>query len=220
MDGIHDVGGRQGFGPIAVTHHDPPFASDWEARAFGISKSMTSASDHSVDKFRYTREQLSPMEYLTSPYFEQWMRCGMAMFVGSGLVTAEELASGRSDGSRPTGVRSPMSAEAAQAAIGKSTRFDGPYDGTPKFAAGDRVHVSLDAPSGHTRVPQYARGRTGRVLAYRGAHGMPDDNVRNIETYEPLYTVAFALGDLFEEHRGSPDEVNVEIWERHLAAAD
>ena len=88
MDGIHDVGGRHGFGPIEVTTEDPPFPTDWEARAFGITKATTTASDYSVDKFRYTREQLPPVEYLTTPYFGQWMRGTMAMLVGSGLVTA------------------------------------------------------------------------------------------------------------------------------------
>lgn len=220
MDGIHDVGGRQGFGPIEVTESDPPFPTEWEARAFGITISVTAASDYSVDKFRYTREQLPPLEYLTSAYFEQWMRGTMAMLVGSGLVTAKELATGRSDGTIASGVGLPESGMDAQAATMVSARFDGPFDGQPAFASGDGVQVSLNAPSGHTRLPQYVRGRDGRVIAYHGAHGVPEDNVKNVKTFEPLYTVAFALGDLFEEHQGSADEVNVEIWERFLAIAE
>ncbi len=217
MDGIHDVGGRQGFGPIEITDADPPFPTEWEARAFGITKSVTAASDYSVDKFRYTREQLPPLEYLTAPYFEQWMRCTMAMLVGSGLVTAEELANGLSDGTIPSDVGPQKTAEDAHAATAATARFDGPYDGTPGFASGDSVTVSLDAPSGHTRLPQYVRGRVGQVLAYRGSHGVPEDNVKNVKTFEPLYSVTFGLGDLFEEHQGSADQINVEIWERFLA---
>ncbi len=217
MDGIHDVGGRHGFGPITVTDSDQPFSTEWEARAFGITKSVTPASDYSVDKFRYTREQLPPLEYLTSPYFEQWMRGTMAMLVGSGLVTAEELATGRSDGTNPSDVGAPKTAEDARAATTATARFDGPYDGEPKFSCGDTVIISLNAPLGHTRLPQYVRGREGRVVDYCGAHSVPENNVRNTKTFEPLYTIAFALGDLFEEHQGSADEVNVEIWERYLA---
>lgn len=220
MDGIHDVGGRQGFGPIEVTETDPPFPTEWEARAFGITKSVTAASDYSVDKFRFTREQLPPLEYLTSPYFEQWMRGTMAMLVGSGLVTARELAAGLGDGSTPQGVGSAKTKEDARAATTALARFDGPYDGTPAFASGDRVIISMNAPRGHTRLPQYIRGRIGRVIAYHGAHGVPEDNVKNIKTFEPLYTVAFDLGDLFDEHRGSTDQINVEIWERFLANAE
>lgn len=221
MDGIHDVGGRQGFGPISVTASDPPFPTEWEARAFGITKSVTAASDYSTDKFRFTREQLPPVEYLTTPYFEQWMRGTMAMLVGSGLVTAEELATGSKDGTTTPGrVGLPKTAQDAQAATMTAIKYDGPYDGDPAFASSDRVKVSPNAPGGHTRLPQYVRGRTGSVIAYHGAHTVPDDNVKNIKTFEPLYTVAFALGDLFEEHLGSSDQINVEIWERFLAIAE
>jgi len=220
LDGIHDVGGRQGFGPIEVTDVDPPFPTDWEARAFGITKSVTAVSDYSVDKFRYTREQLPPLEYLTSPYFEQWMRGTMAMLVGSGLVSAEELATGCSNGSSPQGVGPAKTKEDAHAAATGSVRFDGPFNGAPAFASGDRVMISMSAPRGHTRLPQYVRGRSGTVIAYHGAHGVPEDNVKNVKTFEPLYTVAFALGDLFEEHQGSSDQINVEIWERFLAIAE
>lgn len=220
MDGIHDVGGRHGFGPIEVTHADPPFPTEWEARAFGITKSVTAASDYSVDKFRYTREQLPPLEYLTSPYFEQWMRGTMAMLVSSGLVTAEELATGHSDGTNAAVVGPPKTEQDARAATIASARFDGPFNGSPAFTSGDRVMVSPNAPPGHTRLPQYVRGRAGRVIAFHGAHGVPEDNVKNVKTFEPLYTVAFALGDLFEEQQGSADQINVEIWERFLAIAD
>jgi len=220
MDGIHDVGGRQGFGTIEVTAADPPFPTKWEARAFGISKSVTAASDYSVDKFRFTREQLPPLEYLTTPYFEQWMRGAMAMLVGSGLVTVEELATGRSDGTIPSDVGPPKTAVDAKAATTAMARFDGPYDGEPVFLDGDRVMVSLNGPRGHTRLPQYVRGRVGHVVAYHGAHGVPEDNVKNVKTFEPLYTVAFGLGDLFKEHQGSADQINVEIWERFLATAE
>ena len=216
MDGIHDVGGRQGFGLIKVTTEDQPFDSEWEARAFGITKSATATSDYSVDKFRCTREQLPPLEYLTSPYYEQWMRCTMAMLVSSGMVSAQELASGRSKAAAMSDLPPPKTANEAYKATRIAMRFDGPCEGQPEFAVGDSVMAKLNAPKGHTRLPQYVRGRFGRIVACRGAHSIPDDNVQNVKTFEHLYTVAFMLGNLFEEHEGSRDEINVEIWERFL----
>ncbi len=216
MDGIHDLGGKQGYGPVEVTEADSPFPTEWEARAFGITKCVRTASDYSVDKFRYTREQLPPLEYLTTPYYEQWMRGTMAMLVGSGMVTAEELASGQSDGTRPTDVAAPQTGDEARAATRVGLRFDGPYEGTPRFSEGDLIRVATESCPGHTRVPQYLRGRVGRIVSFHGAHGVPDDNVKNIKTYEPLYTVSFQLSELFEEQAGSSDEVNAEIWERFL----
>jgi hypothetical protein len=66
-------------------------------------------ADWNADKFRFTREQLPPVEYLTRPYFDHWYRTYAAMLLGSGLVTAEELATGRSTQSLPTFPK-PMSA--------------------------------------------------------------------------------------------------------------
>ena len=107
MDGIHDVGGEQGFGRVEPTAYDLPFEHDWEGRILGIVLAITRPRDWNVDKFRFTREQLPPVEYLTRPYFDQWYRCYAAMLLGSGLVTAEELATGRSTQPGRAGISEP-----------------------------------------------------------------------------------------------------------------
>lgn len=216
MDSIHDVGGRQGFGPIEVTQSDPAFSEKWEGRAFGIAKSMTSASDYNTDKFRFTREQLPPLEYLTAPYFMHWYRSSVAMLVGSGLVTAPELGAGKSESDLSEDVGPPRDEATTRQATSSSMRYDGEYSGEPKFVVADHVTTSSISLSGHTRLPQYARGRIGKIVSYHGAHVVPDDSVRNIKTFEPLYTVEFALSDLFEEHANSHDVINLEVWERFL----
>jgi nitrile hydratase subunit beta len=38
MDGVHDLGGREGFGPIVDKADERPFHADWEMRAFGIKE--------------------------------------------------------------------------------------------------------------------------------------------------------------------------------------
>ena len=108
MDGIHDVGGEQGFGRVKPTADELPFEHDWEGRMLGIVLAITRSRDWNVDKFRFTREQLPPVEYLTRPYFDQWYRSYAAMLLGSGLVTAEELATGRSARAAPA-LGKPMS---------------------------------------------------------------------------------------------------------------
>jgi nitrile hydratase subunit beta len=87
MDGIHDVGGEQGFGRVEPTAEEPPFKQDWEARLVGIFRAITRPreADWNAYKFRFTREQLPPIEYLTRPYFDQWYRTYAAMLLGSGL---------------------------------------------------------------------------------------------------------------------------------------
>jgi nitrile hydratase subunit beta len=90
MDGIHDVGGEQGFGRVKPTADDLPFEHDWEGRILGIVLAITRPRDWNVDKFRFTREQLQPVEYLTRPYFDQWYRSYAAMLLGSGLAKSTD----------------------------------------------------------------------------------------------------------------------------------
>ena len=156
-----------------------------------------------------------PEEYLTSPYFDQWYRTYAAMLLGSGLVTAEELATGRSTQSVSTFYK-PMSAADVATASKATERFDRPYAGEPRFAVGDRVRAVLRGQPGHTRLPGYVRGHVGMVVAVHGAHVVPDENAQGRSIAEPLYTVDFALAELFSERAESADKVHLDLWERYL----
>src|SRR5215470_1454059 len=215
MDGIHDLGGEHGFGLVKPTADEPPFKHDWEGRMLGIVRAISRPRDWNVDKFRFTREQLPPVEYLTRPYFDQWYRSYAAMLLGSGLATAEELASGRSTHS-VTGLATPMNAADVATLRTATARFDRDYPGQPRFAVADEVRASLTAHSGHTRLPRYARGHAGVVVAFHGAHVVPDENSQGRSIAEPLYTVAFALGELFPEQTDIGDKVHLDLWERYL----
>jgi nitrile hydratase len=219
MDGIHDVGGKQGFGRVNPTSNEPPFQYDWEGRLFGIVRALTRPSDWNADKFRFTREQLPPIEYLTRPYFDQWYRCYAAMLLGSRLVTAAELATGRSMQSGPK-LGKPMSAADVATARKKTDRYDREYRGEPRFAVGDRVRVSVTGQPGHTRLPQYVRGHVGVVIAVHGAHVIPDEGAKGHPTAEPLYSAAFELVELYPEQKTIADKVHLDLWERYLEPID
>ena len=215
MDGIHDVGGEQGFGRVKPTAVDLPFEHDWEGRILGIVLAITRPRDWNVDKFRFTREQLPPIEYLTRPYFDQWYRSYAAMLVGSELVTAEELATGRSAQAVPA-FGKPMSAADVATVRMSTARFDRHFAGEPRFAVGDRVRATLTAQPGHTRLPRYVRGHVGVVVGVQGAHVVPDETAQGRSIAEPLYTVAFAMAELFPEQTGSGDKDHLDLWERYL----
>jgi len=219
MDGVHDVGGKQGFGRVKPTTDEPPFEHEWEGRLFGIVRALTRPPDWNVDKFRFTREQLPPIEYLTQPYFDQWYRSYAAMLLGSRLVTAAELAAGRSTQSGPP-LGKPMSAADVATARNKTERYDRDYPGEPRFAVGDRVRASLAGQSGHTRLPQYVRGHVGVAVAAHGAHVIPDESAQGRRIAEPLYTVAFELTELYPEQTNSGDKVHLDLWERYLEPID
>lgn len=217
MDGIHDLGGRQGFGKIDVDEPEEAFHSGWEARAFAIVRSMSRAPDWTLDKFRFTREQIDPVDYLTRPYYDQWIQCYAALMIGSSLAGVEELASGKSR-SGIAGLGPPRGPQSVAVEKRKASPFDRPYDNEFAFAAGDHVVANRHARGGHTRLPAYVRGQGGVIAHVRGAFVFPDDSARGIERAEPLYTVTFKATDLWPDE-GCTHLVNLDLWESYLDPA-
>jgi nitrile hydratase subunit beta len=218
MDGIHDLGGKQGFGPIDVGEPEEPFHAAWEARLLGIVRAMTRAAPWSIDWFRHVRELIEPVDYLTRPYYDQWLQTYGAMMVNSGVATVDELATGKSTAMIP-GLPPPTPPSAVAGLTRNTVCFDRPSQAPARFAVGDAVRARLDASSGHTRLPQYARGRRGEVSAYHGAHVFPDASARGEERAEPLYTVAFAATELWPEATAARDRVYLDLWESYLEPA-
>lgn len=215
MDGMHDIGGRQGFGRIDVNESDDPFHAPWEARVFGIIRAFTRASDWNVDWFRHCRELIEPVDYLTRDYYDQWLLTYAAMMINSGMVTVEELASGRS-GAPLAGFPAPLSPAAVASAKKAMTDYQREATAEPQFAVGQTVKTVSHGHSGHTRLPAYARGRYGMIESYHGFHVLPDANARLMPRAEPLYTVAFDRAELWPEvpaHRGS---VYLDLWESYF----
>jgi nitrile hydratase beta subunit len=220
MDGIHDVGGKLGFGRIEATHEDPPFDARWDGRMLGIARAITRPADWNSDKFRHTRELEDPVLYLTRPYFDQWYKAYACMLVGSGLATVEELASGEASGAMPEPPRPPMAADAVSKIKNIGPSVEQPYEGKTRFKVGDRARARGISPAGHCRLPAYVRGHDGVITAHHGAHILADMSAHNETRIEPLYTVRFALGDLFPEREGTVDQVHLDLWESHLETCD
>jgi len=219
MDGIHDVGGKLGFGAINPTDEDPPFPEPCDGRMLGIARAVARPADWNSDKFRHTREQEDPVQYLTRTYFDQWYKAYACMLVGSELVTVEELATGKSSGAKPDGLSKPMKAGDVEQVKQMGASFERPYDGLIKFQIEGHVRAKLITPTGHCRLPAYVRGHVGEVTACHGAHVLADASAHNRHVVEPLYTVRFWLSDLFPERDGCADLVHLDLWESHLETA-
>lgn len=217
MDGVHDLGGKQGFGAIDVDEGVENFHEDWEARSRCAINAMGMRKEWNIDWFRHVREMTDPVDYLSRPYYDSWVQSYCAMMVDSGVATVEELASGKST-FKPEGVSAPMRPEDVDPIKLGTRDFTLPLDSTPIFSTGDRVRTNADGVSGHTRLPGYARGRVGVIEDYHGAHIFPDKAAHGEHVAEHLYTVTFALGDLFAESKGSNDRVAINLWESYLAA--
>jgi nitrile hydratase len=217
MDGIHDLGGRQGFGPIDAREAEEPFHAPWEARVLGMVRAMSRVPDWSIDWFRHCRELIDPVDYLSRPYYDQWLQTYAAMMVNSGVATVDEVACGKASGVA-RGLPPAMAPAAVQAAKRAVVRFDR-AGGRPGFAVGDAVRAKAHGVPGHTRLPAYARGRRGRIAASHGAHVLPDANAGGEPRAEPLYTVAFDAVELWPEAEGRRDRVFLDLWESYLEPA-
>lgn len=214
MDGPHDLGGRQGFGPVDVGEPDAPFHADWEARMWGIARGMIGAKGSNIDWFRHCRELIDPADYLTRPYFDQWMQDYAAMLVDAGDATVDEIVTGKSNDTSSVHGPAPGPDVVVQMR-GRRNQFDRKVASAPAFAAGDRVRCAKHGHSGHTRLPAYARDRVGVIHAYHGAHVFPDTNARGEECPEALYTVVFAAAELWPD-AGRRDSVYIDLWESYL----
>src|SRR3954467_8945939 len=74
MNGIHDLGGMHGFGPVEREEHEPLFHAAWEARVLGIRDVVRKQQGYyTIDASRYGIEQMAPAAYLRASYYERWL---------------------------------------------------------------------------------------------------------------------------------------------------
>jgi nitrile hydratase subunit beta len=218
MDGMHDLGGREGFGPIPFKDDNEPFHGEWEKRVFGMAQSSARGAGWSIDWFRFCRELIPPADYLTRSYFDHWLLTLFARMIDAGYIATDEIKTGVS-AIKPVPENGPATAEEARAFVRTPRSFAVAEDRPSRFSAGDRVRAHNFGHSGHTRLPFYVRGRTGTVLWHHGAHILPDASARGEQKGAHLYTVRFAAAELWPEAHGRTDQIFIDLWEDYLEPA-
>ena len=73
MDGMHDVGGMDGFGTIDNEKNEPVFHHPWEGRAYAMNMLTGAWRKWNLDQTRYLTEKFTPRQYLALTYYERWM---------------------------------------------------------------------------------------------------------------------------------------------------
>src|SRR3954464_6268690 len=91
VDGVHDLGGLDGFGPVEHLDHEPMFAADWERRTFRMMIGSIASLGGPGGKFRHSIERMDPAHYLSSPYYEHWLTGLTTLAVEAGLTAREDL---------------------------------------------------------------------------------------------------------------------------------
>ena len=225
MNGIHDLGGMDGFGRVNPEVDEPVFHQQWEATVFGISMTALGRGTANLDQFRHTIEQIEPVEYLRSSYYEHWLASLEAVYAQSGVIARVELERrvaelGRNPQSKLSRREDPSRAEAALAAmrVGNSTQRK--VRTKPRFKVGQAVITRNLNPAGHTRLPRYARLKRGVIERVHGAFVFPDSNAHGrSENPQPVYSVRFAAPDLWGEAADANHFVNLDLWESYLMKA-
>ena len=219
MNGPHDMGGMTCYGPVEREDNEPFFHADWERRVFALTM-LSLGGVANLDEFRHAIERMDPVHYLASSYYEHWLAALETLAVEKGVIAPQELASGRLQG-RAAETPGPLPAGVVAEVVRRGVsagRDSGRL--TPRFAPGDRVVARNINPSGHTRLPRYARGKPGRIERTHGTFVYPDSNAHGSgEQAQPLYSVCFEARTLWGPDTPSRDRVYIDLWEDHLESA-
>lgn len=215
MNGVHDMGGMQDFGPVRPETDEPVFHARWEGRVLAMQRAMGYVGLWNIDMSRFSLEQLPPHIYLGVTYYEKWERGLESRLLAHGLVGADELAAGHA---MHPGKPVPRKLKAADV---DNTLTRGSYARSAKaparFAPGAAVRTKNINPVSHTRLPRYARGRDGVVEAVRGCHVFPDSVVAGEgENPQWLYTVVFAARELWGDDADPALQVSIDAFEPYL----
>ena len=183
MDGIHDLGGKQGFGPVRYTVNATVFHEPWEVRANSLYALAVRRGVFNMDEYRHAIERMNPRHYLSAGYYERSLTGLATLLVEKGVVTSDELEQ-RAGGYVPL---------ASPSAIGRPN-----HEAREEFAVGDRVRVRDEHVPGHCRMPGYVRGKTGIVVGVSPDYPFPDADAHGvIADHEPTYDVRFKSEDLW-----------------------
>jgi len=214
MNGVHDMGGMHGMGPIQVEKNEPVFHARWEARVLAMRRAVR-ASGKLRGNGRFAIESIPAADYLRMSYYERWFAALVTELIDSSLATRAEIESGKpATGS----VRAVPALSAADAATLPFRRVPALLraETPPRFQVGQRVRARNINPVSHTRLPRYTRGRTGVIERTRGLEAFPD---RGDNKPQYVYLVRFAARELWGEQASPRDSVHIDLWDDYLEPA-
>ncbi len=221
MDGVHDLGGMHGFGPVEREADEPVFHSRWEARMFAVASAVPFSVPYSDDHFRPEIERMAPAEYLAASYYERWLASVATLLRQRGIVDPAELAGGTLK-PLPAGMNPALAAAAVPGAIaaGASQAVTDAPDSPHRFRVGDRVRTLGVCGAGHTRLPRYARRRVGVVTAEHGCFVFADTHASGRgQAPQQLYGVEFGARELWGDEAASGDTLRLDLWDSYLEPA-
>jgi nitrile hydratase beta subunit len=220
MNGIHDMGGMHGLGAIERERHEPTFHMPWEGRVDALSRVLGAQGGRwNLDASRHAVEMLPPADYLRMSYYERWLTRMIAQLVATGEATQAEIETGEPAPGSPRATPF-VTAVTVHDMVGRRASTRRTVPAVPRFKAGQRVRGRNMHPTGHTRLPRYARGRAGVIVCDRGVFLFPDTNAHLLgEKPQHLYSVRFAARELWGEQASPRDFIHLDMWDDYLEHA-
>ncbi len=226
MDGIHDMGGVEGYGPVPYVAEEPIAVGErWQAFAGAAFFALERSGRTNIDAHRHRIERLDPEQYLPLSYWGRWLAAVEAATVEQGVATADEVERAvRATGHDPADTAPPPRLHPT---VGLERRdntrgFIRAVDRPPRFAVGQTVRARSHAPHrGHHRLPRYVRGRTGTVARSYPAFTLPDSMAHGRgEDPAYVYAVAFTATELWGPDADPSQTCHIDLFEPYLQEAD
>jgi nitrile hydratase subunit beta len=204
MDGIHDLGGKQGFGRVRYSPGAPAFHAPWEKRVNALYSLAVKLGVFNMDEYRHAIERMEPRHYLAAGYYERTLTSLATLCVEKGLVTQAKLEQ-RAQGAFP------LSLPSAPGRSNATVR--------ERFMEGEHVTVRADFVPGHIRLPAYIRGKRGVVVGESPAYPFPDAHAHGVQAVdEPTYDVRFNTAELWPNGADAAF-VHVGVFQSYLKRA-
>jgi nitrile hydratase beta subunit len=220
VNGIHDMGGMHGMGPIRHEKNEPVFHEAWEGRVYAINRAIGAWRKWNIDAGRHAIELFPPADYLRMSYYEKWLARNIELLLKHGLVTQQEIETGKpAPGSQKA--TPPLTAAAVPAmAASRGSYLRPEAKAEARFKVGDRVRARRMNPVGHTRLPRYARGKEGVIVRHHGIFVFPDTNAHFLgEQPQHLYSVCFRARELWGDGASPRESVYIDMWDSYLERA-
>lgn len=212
-----DLGGRLGLGPVVPEPEDERFHAGWEPAALALTLAMGATRSWNIDMSRAARETLPGYDRLS--YYAIWLAALEQLMLARGQIVPGEVEAGRML-RPPVAVARVLRAADVAPALAAGSPTARAVDDAPRFSLGQRVRTRAHAVPHHTRLPGYARGKTGVIERLHGGHVFADTHAQGLgEHPRHLYTVAFEAAELWGAGAAAGLRVSIDAWEPYLEPA-
>jgi nitrile hydratase len=230
MHGPHDLGGRDGIGPIAVEFLEPGIP-DWrypfEGRMHAVTAMAIAKGAFNLDEQRHGIELMKWSEYLDSTYYAHWLYSVETLLNDKGYISHEEIDQRMAELGEPKMTPHPekpatLSPFAQQMVdvLWKGTPHDLPAEAPPIYGVGSEVLVRNLNEATHNRLPGYLNKTRGVIAKQYGAFHDPAASAHE-QTDRPhhLYMVRFSATELWGEDTVEDFDLYADLFEGYLEPA-